>query len=107
MQKPQPWSPADATSNIRAIARGQFRLTFKGHAAERLKERGLNTGDVLYLMKNGFVYEQAQPSTRKNCFKYLMECRTPNSNQRSLRVVVIPGIAPHELKIITVMWVDE
>ena len=107
MQKPQPWGPADATSNIRTIARGQFTLTYQEHAKERLKERGLTTGDVLYVLKNGFVYDQAQPSTRDNCFKYSIEYSTPNSNQRSLRVVAIPGISPLELKIITVMWVDE
>jgi hypothetical protein len=107
LQKAQPWRPADATSNINAIARGNVQLTYKEHAVMRLKERALTTGDALHVMKNGFVYESAQESTRKGCYKYSIECTTPNSNQRSLRVVVIPGIDPRILKIITVMWVDE
>jgi hypothetical protein len=107
MQKPQPWAPADATTNIRAIARCNVQLTYKEHAKQRLGERGLTTGDALYVLKNGFVYEPAQNSTRNGCYKYSIECTTPNSNQRSLRVVVIPGLDPRMLKIITVMWVDE
>ncbi len=82
-------------------------MTYKEHAKERLKERGLTTGDALYVMKNGFVYERPQELTRKGCYKYSIECSTPNSNQRNLRVVVIPGCDPLILKIITVMWVDE
>jgi hypothetical protein len=106
-RKPQPWSPADATESIRTIARGNFRLIRKKHAIDRLQERGLFIGDALYVLKNGFVFEEAQSSSREGCFKYCMECSTPNSNQRSLKVVTIPGLVPPQLKIITVMWVDE
>jgi hypothetical protein len=47
LQKPQPWAPADATTNIRAIAQGNVQLTYKEHAKQRLGERGLTTGDAL------------------------------------------------------------
>lgn len=106
-QRPQPWNPADATDSIRAIAKGNYKLHQKRHSSERLKERGLFISDLLYVLKNGFVYEDAAPSTREGFYKYCIECSTPNTNQRSLKVVVIPCINPAQLKIITIMWVDE
>ncbi len=54
--KPQPWSPADATDEIRALAkRPDLKITYTLHAKDRLAERGLFIGDILYVLKNGFV----------------------------------------------------
>ena len=62
----EPWSPADATSAIREIARhGKFKITLTGHARDRMVERDLTMGDLLYVLKNGFVYApQNKPHNR-------------------------------------------
>jgi hypothetical protein len=107
LRKPQPWDPGDATDNIREIAVQEFALSLTGHVEERMEERGLATGDILHLLKRGFVYEQAQPTTRPTCFKYCVDGTTPNSESRTVRLVCIPSTDPLEIKIITIMWRDE
>jgi len=82
-------------------------LAYKVHAMQRLAERGLLTGDVLFVLKHGFVHGEASPATRPDYFRYEMESRTPNSEGRTVRVVVIPDHANLTCKIVTVMWVDE
>jgi len=104
---PGAWKPADATKRINACARGvNLTLTFAIHFHERLVERGLFMGDLIHLLKTGFVYEEGQESTRPGHFKYRIEGTTPNSDGRMIRAVVIPngGCA---IKIITIMWKDE
>ncbi|MGC4409949.1 MULTISPECIES: DUF4258 domain-containing protein [Rhizobium] len=97
-----------ATDKIRLISRNPaLTLTYKLHARDRLSERGLIISDVLYALKNGFVYEKAIPATRAGYFRYRVECRTPNSGSRSIGVVVIPENQGYFLKVITVMWIDE
>ena len=103
----QPWSPGDATDNIREIAASNFALSRTGHAKERMRDRGLTMGDLLHVLKHGFVYEEAQISTRKKCFKYCIDGATPNSEGRAVRLVVVPCADPLEIKIVTVMWKDE
>ena len=108
MAKPQPWSQKDATDNIRAIAAHKsLSLTYTLHAKEQMAERDLIIGDINYVLKHGFVHTDAQPSTRENLYKYRIECRSPNSNNRTVRIVVIPCAKTRWMKIITVMWVDE
>lgn len=106
-QRPQPWSPADATQSIREIARGKYIFDITGHCKRRLAERNLIISDLLYVLKNGFVYDDPVPSTQTGLYKYCIEYSTPNTNQRSLRVVVVPGLSPLELKAVSIMWVDE
>ena len=54
--KPQPWTPADATDEVRRMAKNStLKLTYREHAIEQMKERDLLVGDVLYALKNGFV----------------------------------------------------
>jgi hypothetical protein len=101
------WTPAKATEEIRKLAQQDFNFCWTNHFREQLDARGLVVGDVTHVLKNGFVYEDAEPSTRKGFFKYKMECTTPNSGRRVVRVVVIPQLKPPEFKIVTVMWVDE
>ena len=64
-------------------------------------------GDVLHVLRHGFVYEEGEQSTRKGLFKYKMEGTAPNSNNRRIRAVVIPSPQACEAKIVSVMWVDE
>lgn len=108
MAKPQPWSPGDATTEIRAMARsGKLVLSYTEHFRQRLSERDLLIGDVLYVLKNGFVYDGPDQATQDGLHKYRMETRTPNSNNRVVRVVVIPDPSKYWAKIVAVMWVDE
>ncbi|WP_371929483.1 DUF4258 domain-containing protein [Phyllobacterium sp. 21LDTY02-6] len=104
----QPWNPGQATTEIRAIARSnKLDLSYKLHARERLAERNLIASDVLYALKNGFVFQAPIPATRPGHYRYRMECRTPNSGSRSIGVVVIPSKAGCLIKIVSVMWIDE
>src|SRR5690242_11034929 len=103
----QPWTPAQATDRIRAITQGKFDLWLTGHAKSQMAERELFTGDVLYLLKNGFVFDPPFPSTRPDLFKYQMESKTPNSGARDVKVIAIPDWTRKALKIPTVMWKDE
>lgn len=102
------WSKAEATDRIREIARSpHMAISYKLHAQERLVERSLIVSDVLYVLKFGFVHIDPVPSTRPGYNRYSMECRSPNSGNRDVRVFVIPDKKTCHLKIITVMWVDE
>jgi len=105
---PQPWTPPQATERIRAIACDpKFSISYKKHAKEQMALRELLVGDVIYLLKNCFVFEPADPSTRPEYFKYQAESKTPNSGNRDVRVVAIPDWKTKEIKIVTVMWKDE
>ncbi len=105
----QPWRPPVATRKIWAIARSdRLDLAYTRHARDRMKERGLLIGDVLYVLKNGSVFEDPEPGKVEGYFKYRMEAQTPNSGNRTVRVVVIPDKdGNRSLKVVTVMWVDE
>lgn len=103
----KPWPPSKATNELREFARQDFNLCLTGHAKEQMEQRGLYTGDIKHVLKHGFVYDDAEPATRPGHFKYRMECTSPNSGGRNVRVVVIPGKASLDLKVVTVMWVDE
>lgn len=107
ISKPQPWSPADATHTIREIAKSEsLNLISTTHARQQMAERKLIMSDVLYVLKHGFVYDEAQESTRPGCFKYRIETRSPNSGSRTLRVVALPDAGRCSIKVVTVMWVD-
>ncbi len=101
------WSPADATDHIRAKANSDdLDLRWTLHVETRMEERNLVTGDLVYLLKNGFVYDNPEVATNPEYFKYTMVGETPNSGNRALKVIVIPGGGAC-LKIVTVMWRDE
>jgi len=103
-----PMSPRQATEHIRNCARNdEFDIHWTGHAKVQMKERSLFMGDVLYILKNGFIHEEAVPATRVGSFKFKMECKTPNSNNRAVRVVIIPFSGQCAAKVVSVMWVDE
>ena len=90
MAKPQPWNPADATVEINTIANSdRLRLTYTKHALEQMTDRNLIASDVMFVLKRGFVLEEAQQSTRSGFYKYCVQSRTPNSD-RTVKVVAIP-----------------
>lgn len=102
------WDKKLATESIQDMAKSpKFGIHYKLHARERLTERNLIMSDVLFVLKNGFVHADAVKSTREGYHKYAMECRSPNSGGREVRVIVIPDSKTCKLKIVTVMWVDE
>jgi hypothetical protein len=103
----QPWTPAQATERIRAIAQGKYDLWLTGHAKDQMDERELSIGDINYLMKNGFVFDPAVPATRPDLFRYQMESKTPNSGARDVKAIIIADWSRKALKIPTVMWKDE
>ena len=107
LAQPEPWSPGDATDNIREIAVSDFTLSLSSHAKERMRDRGLTVGDLRHVLKHGFVYEPAQTTTRKSCFKYCIDGSTPNFEGRPIRLVVVPCVDPLWIKIVTAMWRDE
>lgn len=102
----QPWPPDKATRYVRALASTDFDLFFTKHARERLFERGLIVSDALHVCQNGTVFEQAVGATQSGLFKYQIECETPNSEGRTVRLVAIPDTREPAIKIVTVMWVD-
>ena len=91
MRPQEPWKPAEATERLRQIGKSK-KLTpfYKLHAKERMRERDLLIGDVLHVLKYGFVHEDPEPATQVGFYKYKMECKTPNSGGRLVRIVVIP-----------------
>lgn len=108
MASDQPWKPPEATNEIRKLARkDSLPLTYTSHIRERMAERDLTTGDVLYVLKHGFVYDAPEESTRPGYYKYRIDSRSPNSGSRTVRVVAIPDVIHCEMKLVTVMYVDE
>jgi hypothetical protein len=104
----EPWSPAQATERIRAIAREErFTPALKGHAKDQLEDRSLIMGDLLFLLRNGFVYDAPEKATREPYWKYKIQCTTPNSNNREVRAVSIPDWRRKGIKVVTIMWADE
>lgn len=104
----QPWAPRIATERIRAMARHEkFGLAYKLHARDQMFDRSIVVSDILFVLKFGFVFLESTPATRPGFFRYAMENKTPNSDSRDIRVIVIPDQKRCLLKLITVMWVDE
>jgi Domain of unknown function (DUF4258) len=105
-RRPEPLSPAKATEFIRSKVGPSLGVHWTRHAREQMAARDLLMGDVLHVLKHGFVYDEAEPATQIGLFKYKIESATPNSFGRTVRVVVIPSMSS-EVKIVTVMWKDE
>jgi len=101
-------TPADATTDIRALAATlHFNLYFTHHALTQMEERNLLTGDALNVLKKGFVLDDPEPSTQDGFWKYKMIGTSPNSHNREVAVIIIPDFDNHEAKVVTVFWVDE
>lgn len=107
MAAPGKWSLGEATERLRKCALGEdFTPHWKAHAFDRLLERELIVADALHVLKFGFVFDEPEPSDVEGYFKYSIEAKTPNSDGRVVRLIVVPDGAC-ELKIITIMWKDE
>jgi hypothetical protein len=89
-KSPGLWSPTEATKRINEAAEhDDFELWQPVALGLTMADRGLITGDLIHLLKTGFVYEEPIASTRDGYFKYTVEGTTPNSNGKSLKAVVI------------------
>ena len=86
--------------------RDDFTPHWKAHAFERLMVRDLIVADALHVLKHGFVLDDPEPSDVEGYVKDAVEAKTPNSDGRVVRLIVVPDGAC-ELKIITIMWKDE
>jgi hypothetical protein len=101
------WSTGAATKNINACARGaSLTITFVCGTKDGLRDKALVMGDVLHVLRRGFVLEEPAPTTRQGYFKYLIEATTPNSEGRTLGVTVIPD-GGHAMKLVATTWRDE
>lgn len=104
----QKLSPARATTKINELARNpNCAITKCTHFEEQLNDREIIASDTQYLIKNGFVYEKAVPSTQKGLWKYKIVCETPNSNGRTLGLIIIPDFQKGWIKFVTIFWVDK
>ncbi|OUD09054.1 hypothetical protein BVC71_10090 [Marivivens niveibacter] len=104
----EPWSPTNATYAIREIGQHPaLSLAYKVHATQRLLDRGITTSDVLYLLRNGYVYDDPSSATQHGYFRYKIQGKTPNSEGRDVAAVVVPNYNTKTVKVVTVMWVDE
>jgi hypothetical protein len=104
---PEPWNPSQATERIRHIARRErLDFAYREGCRDQMAERSLIMGDILYVLRNGFVYLDPEPATR-DYWKYWMQCGTPNSNSREVAVLVLPDWKRKNLKVQEVKWVDE
>lgn len=101
-----PLSAAKATELVRSLVSTQTQFSWTHHVKVRLDERDLIMGDVMHVLRHGFVYEPGELSTMTGLFKYKMEAATPNSKGRTLVVVVIPSARTKSIKIVTAMWKD-
>lgn len=101
--------PAEATKLLNKMsADDAFGLALTAHATEQMEKRGLLVDDVLHVLRQGFVYQAGEPTTRPSVFKYAIEGVTPNSGQRHVRVIAAMSEEQTNIaRIITVMWVDK
>lgn len=101
-------STKKATELIRSLATDdKLSLFYKLHAKEQMSARNIIVSDVLFALRNGFVRKEAQAATQNGFFKYAIESRTPNSDNREIRIIVIPDGKRKHMKLVTIMWVDE
>ena len=108
MSKPTALMPAKATEKIRELAADDLtNWVQRIHFKKRLLERSLIVADVRYLLKHGYVYDDAEESSQDGFWKYKVEGKTPNSHNWSLVVVIVPDFDTKMIKFITIFWKDK
>ena len=76
------------------------------HFKNQLKERNIISSDIKHLLRTGYVYKEGTESTVPGLWKYQLEGQTPNSNNRTIVVVIIPDFSDRSIKFVTVFWRD-
>jgi hypothetical protein len=105
---PEPWPPAEATDRFRAMVKDpNFDIGFKLHGEDRMVLREIYMPDILYAIRHGFVYGNAEPAKQPGLYRYTVLGPTPNSGGRDIKVVLIPSMHKSCAKIVSVMWADE
>lgn len=109
-RKHSPWGLSDLKSHLTdKMSYPQFALTWTEHAKERMKERGINTQNILHLLASEFELSETAQSSRSDegFFKYTIFCAHSIINKdRKYGAVIIPSLSTPAVKIITVMWED-
>ncbi len=102
------WSPKEAEERIHAYVETSpdFTLSYMVHAGDRMRERGITTSDIMYVLKNGYIDEEPQKEDRPGHFKYKMCGRSPNTGSREICLIVIPDPDKPTIEVVTVMWKD-
>lgn len=100
------WTAAEATKQINACAQRELVLSYTEHAKTQMRDRDLIAGDLLHLLRRGFVYDEPKPATRQGFYRYRIEGSTPNSDGRIVAAIVIPD-GGCSVKVVTMMWKDE
>ena len=104
----QELSPGKATQQINRLSKKDFfTLSKTTHAEENLTKHEMLSGDLLYLLRNGFIYDAPEQATQPKLWKYIIESATPNSGGRTLCAVIIPDIEKNHIKIETCYWKDK
>jgi hypothetical protein len=79
--------PEEATARIHEIA-NSCRVNLKDTVSAVLGD-GLIMSDILHALRNGEVTAPGVKSTMCGIFKYVIECRTPNHPDSSLKLAII------------------
>lgn len=102
-----PLPPAKATKYINQIASSDTcDIAITNHFSEKLSERNLQMGDAMMLMRTGFIYNSPVESTQPGLWKYEINGKTPNSQNRQLGMIVIPDFDKNMIKLVTIFWID-
>ena len=75
------------------------------HAKEKMTARNITVPDLRAVLERGHVIEGPKAASRGQCI-YKICGKTPNSESRTVCVVVIPNPKRPAIKIVTVMWKD-
>lgn len=85
----KPLDPIEATDRIRSAARSPHRLTWVDQVTSKMGSLGLWMGDLLHVLRVGCVLQPGQPSTHPGLFKYVVEGKSPNSRDKTLKIVAM------------------
>lgn len=96
----RPLTPEEATNRIREIASDSANVLVATHAQERMEERDFTMRDLLELLRNGYVDDEAQYNAEKNEYKYKIT-RVVDSRTAAAITVILNN---QRLLIVTIMW---
>ena len=103
----QSLTPSVATEKIRTLASDDNANWWTtDHYKKQLNERDTISSDIKHLLRAGYVYKEGTESTVPGLWKCQLEGQTPNSNNRTIVVVIISDFSDRSIKFVTVFWRD-
>jgi len=103
----QSLTPSVTTEKIWTLASGDnANWLTADHYKKQLNERDIISSDIKHLLRTGYVYAEGTESLVSGLWKYRMEGKTPNSNNRTIAVVVIPDFSDRSIKFVIAFWRD-